>query len=116
MMTFIIFDTVMQILCDKKDEKKRYQIRYAYNSLNIQIDYFKEQEKKEYKFAGKMNFKANYILKDCNREIKKFEKLKRKQNSVQRNRIIHLFLLEHMQSKEETRNETVRKWIRNYFV
>ena len=25
------------------------------------------------------------------------------------NRIIHLFLLEHMQSKEETRNETVRK-------
>lgn len=79
MMTFIIFDTVMQILGDKKDEKKRYQIRYAYNSLNIQIAYFKEQENKEYKFAGKMNFKANYILKDCNREIKKLEKLKRKQ-------------------------------------
>lgn len=69
MMTFIIFDTVMQIL----GEKKRYQIRYAYNSLNIQIGYFKEQENKEYKFAGKMNFKANYILKDCNREIKKLE-------------------------------------------
>ena len=79
MMTFIIFDTVMQTLGDKKDEKKRYQIRYAYNSLNIQIGYFKEQENKEYKFAGKMNFKANYILKDCNREIKKLEKLKRKQ-------------------------------------
>ncbi len=80
MMTFIIFDTVMQILGDKKDEKKRYQIRYAYNSLNIQIDYFKEQENKEYKFVGKMNFKANYILKVCNREKKKFEKLKRKQD------------------------------------
>ena len=26
-----------------------------------------------------MNFKANYILKDCNREIRKFEKLKREQ-------------------------------------
>lgn len=79
MMTFIIFDTVMQILGDKKDEKKRCQIRYAYNSINIQIEYFKEQEINEYKFVGKMNFKANYILKDCNREIKKFEKLKRKQ-------------------------------------
>lgn len=79
MMTFIIFDTVMQILGDKKDEKKRYQIRYVYNSLNIQIDYFKEQEKKEYKFVGKMNFKVNYILKDCNREIKKLEKLKKRQ-------------------------------------
>lgn len=79
MMTFIIFDTVMQILGDKKDEKKQYQIRYAYNSINIQIDYFEEQEKNEYKFIGKMNFMANYILKDCNRKIKKFKKLKRKQ-------------------------------------
>lgn len=26
-----------------------------------------------------MNFMANYILKDCNRKIKKFKKLKRKQ-------------------------------------
>ena len=79
MMTFIIFDTVMQILGDKKDEKKQYQIRYAYNSINIQIDYFEEQEKNEYKFIGKMNFMENYILKDCNRKIKKFKKLKRKQ-------------------------------------
>ena len=79
MMTFIIFDTVMQILGDKKDEKKQYQIRYAYNSINIQIDYFEEQEKNEYKFIGKMNFMANYILKECNRKIKKFKKLKRKQ-------------------------------------
>lgn len=79
MMTFIIFDTVMQILDDKKYEKKQYQIRFVYNSINIQIDYFKEQEKSEYKFIGKMNFKANYILKDCNREIRKFEKLKREQ-------------------------------------
>ena len=78
MMTFIIFDTVIQILGDKKDEKKRYQIKYAYGSLNIQIDYFKEHEKKEYKFVGKMNFKANYILDDCKREIEKCEKLKRK--------------------------------------
>ncbi len=79
MMTFIIFDTVIQILGDKKDEKKRYQIIYAYNSINIQIEYFKEQEINEYKFVGKMNFKVNHILKDCNREIKKFKKLKRKQ-------------------------------------
>ena len=79
MLTFIIFDTVMQILSDRKDEEKRYQIRYVFNSLNIQIDYFKEQEKKEYEFVGKMKFKTDYILKDCNREIKKLEKLKRKQ-------------------------------------
>lgn len=79
MMTFIIFDTVMQIMGDKKDEKKRYQIRYAYNSINIQIDYFKEQEKNENKFIGKMNLKTNYILKECNSEIKKFEKIIRKQ-------------------------------------
>ncbi len=79
MMTFIIFDSVMQILSDKKEEKKRYQIKYIYHSINIQIDYFKEQAKTDYKFIGKMNFKANYILKDCTCKIKKLKKLINKQ-------------------------------------
>ena len=59
------------IVC-QKDEKKRYQIRDVYNSINIQIDYFKEQEKMNISLQEKRILW--YIIRV---KIKKFPILKR---------------------------------------
>lgn len=74
MLTFIIFDTVMQIRDNKNSEKKQYQMRYAFESLNVQINFLVEQVENDDKYVGKIICNTKLIYKECDRKIKELKK------------------------------------------
>ena len=74
MLTFIIFDTVMQIRDNKNSEKKQYQMRYAFESLNVQINFLVEQDTNDDKYVGRIRCNTKLIYKECDRKIKELKK------------------------------------------
>lgn len=74
MMTFIIFDTILQIFSNKNSEKKQYQMRYVFESLNVQINFLVEQGTNDDKYVGRISCNTKLIYKECDRKIKELKK------------------------------------------
>lgn len=70
-LTFIILDTVIQILLNNYKERIEKAIRYLYTSLEIQCSYLSLFENSTYKYIAKLKIANNKIIKICNKQIRK---------------------------------------------
>lgn len=84
-LTFIIFDTVIQMCQNNYKEKKEKVARYLYCSLEVQCSYLSQCCNSSKEYRAKLLVPINEVVKKCNKMIKKNEKvLKRKKLSPNR--------------------------------
>ena len=73
-LTFIIFETVIQIWRSRKNEKKEKEILYLHHSLGIQIEYLQQYNEMDKYYILRLRMPCKYILIYCNKEIHRLEK------------------------------------------
>ena len=74
MLTFIIFDTVLQATEAKRDGKKKYSIEYYRESIAFQKEYLRENVALDKVYIGRLNVPINYIKRDLSKQKKYWEK------------------------------------------
>jgi len=88
-LTFIIFDTVVQICQSNKKEKFDKNCRYIFFSMEIQCSYLEQFEDTSDKYIARMVLPSADVLKLCKKKIKKYTKeIKKKRISDVRRTIL----------------------------
>lgn len=84
-LTFIIFDTVVQICQNNHKEREEKAVRYLYSSLEIQCSYLNQFCTSSNVYIAKLMVPINVIVKMCNKTIKSNrKKIDRKKVSTNR--------------------------------
>lgn len=84
-LTFIIFDTVIQMCQNNHKEREEKAVRYLYSSLEIQCSYLNQFCASSNVYIAKLMVPINAIVKMCNKTIEKNrKKINRKKVSTNR--------------------------------
>lgn len=73
-LTFIIFDTVIQICQNDKNEKLEKSCRYIYFSMEIQCSYLEQFEDAYDAYIARMIIPVDTVIKFCRKNIRKYKK------------------------------------------
>lgn len=73
-MTVIIFDTILQFGHEKNEIQKRKNIRYVFQSLDMQINYLQTVQNHENVYIARLNIPSIGLEKECKASIKKWRK------------------------------------------
>lgn len=71
MLTFIIFDTIIQILQGNKDKRREEEIRKCVYSLDYVINFLKEYENRDEKYISGFRIPCKEVLRKCKKNKKK---------------------------------------------
>ena len=74
MVTFIIFDTIIQIVQGDRERKRKEEIRYIIYSLDYQINFLKKYKNDDYQYVARLKIPARTLLKKCRRKQKSLER------------------------------------------
>ena len=87
-LTFIIFDTVIQILQNSHSSKIEKSILYLQQSIEIQLIYLSQFQEENYKYIAKFKVPVHEVLKICKKNIQRIENVKRKKiSNIEKNRL-----------------------------
>lgn len=73
-MTVIIFDTILQFGHEKNEIQKKKNIRYVFQSLDVQINYLETVQNQRNVYIARLNIPSMGLEKECKEAIKKWEK------------------------------------------
>lgn len=78
-LTFIIFDTVVQLCQNNKEERLEKSCRYIYSSMEIQCSYLEQYQNASDKYIAKMIMPVDAVIKFCGKNISRCKrKMKKK--------------------------------------
>ena len=73
-LTFIIFDTVVQICQNNKKEQFEKSCRYIYSSIDIQCSYLEQYQNLSNTYIAKMIMPIDSVIKHCRKNANKVQK------------------------------------------
>ena len=79
MMTVVIFDTIFQFKLSERNTKRIKDIRYVYQSLDMQIAYLSDIYYSSDKYIARLKVPSYCIEKECYKEAKKWGKALKRQ-------------------------------------
>lgn len=79
MMTVVIFDTIFQFKQSERNTQRIKDIRYVYQSLDMQIAYLRDVCNSSDKFIARLKVPSYCIEKECHKEAKKWGKALKRQ-------------------------------------
>lgn len=79
MMTVVIFDTIFQFKQSERNTKRIKDIRYVYQSLDMQIAYLRDIYNSSDKYIARLKVPSYCIEKECYKEAKKWGKALKRQ-------------------------------------
>lgn len=79
MMTVVIFDTIFQFRQSDKNIQRIKDIRYVYQSLDMQIAYLNHTCNSSNRFIARLKVPSHCIEKECCMEAKKYDRILKRQ-------------------------------------
>ena len=88
MVAFIIFDTIIQIVQNDMERRRKAEIKYVIYSLDYQINSMRKYENEDYQYVSKLKIPVKTLLKKCRSKQKSIKRsLSKLKDSVSRSRV-----------------------------